>query len=65
MLEFKRNDKILKRKFYQYLLPSILSVAATSLNEFLDSIVVAQTLGSDAMALVNMACPVMLVFSTI
>jgi len=65
VFEFKRNDSILKRKFYQYLLPSILSVAATSLNEFLDSIVVAQTLGSDAMAMVNMACPVMLVFSTI
>lgn len=65
MFEFKRNDNILKRKFYQYLLPSVLSVAATSLNEFLDSIVVAQTLGSDAMAMVNMACPIMLVFSTI
>lgn len=40
-------------------------MAATSLNEFLDSIIVAQTLGMDSMSLVNMASPIIFVYSTI
>ncbi|MBR2282075.1 MAG: hypothetical protein IJ863_05585, partial [Spirochaetales bacterium] len=58
-----RNGFILERKYRQFLLPSILSYIAMSLNEFVDGILVSQMLGSDAMALVNMASPVMFVFS--
>lgn len=62
---FTRNNHILNKKFMQFLIPAVLSVAATSLNEFLDSIVVAHTLGAEAMSMVNLACPIMMVMSTI
>ena len=48
-----------------FLIPSLLTSAATSLNNFLDSIVVAQTLGSSAMSMVNMASPILFVMSAI
>ena len=57
---YTRNSNIINRKFYQFLIPTILSTVAISLNEFVDSIVVAQLLGSDAMSMVGMGSPIML-----
>ena len=37
MLPFDRSDRIISRKFFQFLLPTVLSTVATSLNEFVDS----------------------------
>ena len=65
MKDYKRQGTILKRKFFLFLLPNILSTIATSLNEFVDGILVAHLLGSDAMTLVNVGMPVMLIFSMI
>ncbi|MBR5336673.1 MAG: hypothetical protein IK152_01685 [Lachnospiraceae bacterium] len=62
---FKRKGTIINRKFLQFLLPTVLSTIAISLNEFVDSIIVAQLLGSRAMSMVNMACPVMLLFAIV
>ena len=62
---YARKGSIINRKFYRFLVPTILSTVAISLNEFVDSIVVAQLLGSDAMSMVGMASPVMLVFAVI
>jgi len=59
------QGKILNRKFYQYLLPTVLCVVATSLNEFVDSIIVSRMLGAKAMSLVNLGAPVMLAFAMI
>ncbi|MCR4779607.1 MAG: polysaccharide biosynthesis C-terminal domain-containing protein, partial [Ruminiclostridium sp.] len=56
-----RSDAILKRKFYQYLLPAMLTIAAFSLSEFVDSMIVANLLGSGAMAVVQLGSPVMLI----
>ena len=60
-----RNGKILNKKFFQFLLPTALSVMAISLNEFVDSLLVANLIDADAMTLVNMASPLMLVFAVI
>ena len=60
-----RNGKILNRKFFQFLLPTALSVMAMSLNEFVDGLLVANLIDSDAMTLVNMAAPLMNVFAVI
>ncbi len=59
----ERNGFILHRKFSQFLLPTIFSNIAMSLNEFVDGIIVSQLLGAKAMALVNLASPLMFLFS--
>ena len=60
-----RNGIILNKKFFQFLFPTALSVMAMSLNEFVDGILVAHLIDSDAMTLVNMASPIMLAFAVI
>lgn len=56
---------IINRKFFRFLVPAVLSTIAISLNEFVDSIIVSQLLGVNAMNLVNMGCPLMLAFAVI
>ncbi len=57
---YVRNGQLLQRKFRHYLLPTTLTMAAMSLNEFVDSMVVSGLLGSKAMAVVGLGMPVML-----
>ena len=59
----RRSDKLLLNKFSQYLIPTMITYAALSLNEFVDSMLVSNLLGSDAMAIVNIGVPVVLVMS--
>ena len=63
--EFTRSDRILRKKLRQYLLPTMASYAALSLNEFLDSMLVSNMLGSRAMAIVNLGMPLVLVYAGI
>ena len=63
--EFLRSDRILRKKLRQYLLPTMASYAALSLNEFLDSMLVSNMLGSRAMAIVNLGMPLMLVYAAV
>ncbi|MDO4975698.1 MAG: MATE family efflux transporter [Eubacteriales bacterium] len=56
----KRNDAIIFRKFVHIMIPAFGTAIAVSLNEFVDSILVSQLLGSKAMAIVNVCSPVML-----
>lgn len=63
--EFSRSDLILRKKLKQYLLPTVASNAALSLNEFLDSMIVSNLLSSKAMAIVNLGMPLMLVFAAV
>ncbi len=65
MSKYARKGTLVNRKFFHYLLPTILSNVAMSLNEFVDSIIVSQLLGADAMGMVNMGYPVMLTFAVI
>ena len=58
-----RSNRLLFRRFSQYLVPTMITYAALSLNEFVDSMLVSNLLGSDAMAIVNLGMPVMLVMS--
>ena len=60
-----RNDEIVKRQFFRFLIPSVVSTIALSLNEFADSIIVAQLLGSPAMSVVNLGMPIMLVYAIV
>lgn len=60
-----RSAKLLNRKFRQYLIPMILISVAGSLSEFVDAIIVSHLLGKEAMAIVNLGMPIVLVFSTV
>ena len=60
-----RSGKILNKKFFQFLLPTALGIMAMSLNEFVDSLLVANLLNSDAMTLVNMGSPIVIAFAVI
>lgn len=54
------KDKIISRKLIQLIIPAFGTSIAISLNEFVDSLVVAQLLGSEAMAVVNIGVPIVL-----
>lgn len=53
-----RKDTLIKRKFYKYLLPGIMMVAAMQLGNLVDSIFVGNLLGSNALSAQNIALPV-------
>jgi len=59
-VSYKRSNKILLKKMFEYLFPTMLTMAALSLNEFLDSMIVSNLLGSSAMAVVGLGSPIML-----
>lgn len=51
------------QKYRQYLLPSILTTLALALNEFVDCMLVSNLLGSNALAIANLGCPVILLIA--
>ena len=61
----QRNYKILLNKFVRYLFPTMITTIVLSLNEFVDSMLVANLLGAEAMGIVNLGFPVMLLMATI
>lgn len=56
---------LIDKKFRQLLIPNILMVFAASISEFVDAFIVARLLGSTAMAIVNLAYPVLFIMMTI
>ena len=60
-----RSNQILKKKFSQYLIPTTITYAALSLNEFVDSMLVSNLLDSTAMAIVGLGAPLMLIMAAI
>ena len=63
--EYYRSDRLLRKKFFQYLVPTMITYAALSLNEFVDSMLVSNLLGSEAMAVINLGMPLMLVMAAV
>ena len=51
------------KKYKQYLLPSLLTSLALALNEFVDCMLVSNLLGSNALAVANIGCPVILLIA--
>ncbi len=60
----KRSSAILFEKFLRYLLPAMLTMAALSLSEFVDSMIVSNLLGENALAIVQFGYPVVLLASS-
>ena len=57
--KFSRNSKLINKKFYQYLLPSVLMVFAMQLGGFLDGILVANLIGNEALSASSLVLPVL------
>ena len=63
--DFIRSDRLLKKKFIQYMIPTLASYAALSINGFLDGMIVSNSLGSRALAIVNLGMPLTLVYAAV
>ena len=61
----QRNGSILKVKFFTFLLPTVMSIMAMSLNEFVDSLIVSNLIDSDAMSLITMASPLVTAYGVV
>lgn len=55
----ERNDYLIKKKFYSYLLPGILMVVAMQLGNVVDGIIVGNILGSSALAAISLSMPIL------
>lgn len=56
----ERNDFLIKRKFYFYLIPGVMMVAALQLGNLLDSVFVGNILGMPALSASSLGSPVVL-----
>ena len=52
-------------KFHQFILPNTVKVFAMCISEFVDALIVAILLGSQAMAIVNLGSPIVMVVATL
>lgn len=59
----KRNGKLIGNKFMEFYFPSILMAASASISLIVDSIIVGNMLGEDALAAVNLLMPISLCFT--
>ena len=57
-ISYSRNDKIVSRKFYQYLIPAVLMVLAMQFGSLADAIVVGNFLGDSALSACSLALPI-------
>ena len=57
----QRNDYLIKRKFYTYLLPAVMMAAAMQLGNLVDSILVGNFLGPSALSAMNLGMPVVFI----
>jgi len=56
---FERNHRLIDIKITQYLLPAVIMKLALQLGNIVDTILVGNLLGTEAMAAVNLAIPVL------
>lgn len=57
-METKRNDYLVKKKFYDYLIPSFLSEVALHAGTVIDAVIVGNLIGVDALSAVTLSNPV-------
>ena len=58
---FERNSKLINRKFYQYLIPSILTIFAMQFASLADGIIVGNLIGNDALSATSMVMPILFI----
>ena len=57
-MEIKRNDYLVSKKFYEYLIPSFLSELALHMGAVIDAVIVGNLIGVDALSAVTLSNPV-------
>ena len=57
---YSRNDNVIRRKFYQYLFPTVLMVLAMQFGSLAESIIIGNMLGEDALSASSLALPAVL-----
>jgi len=62
---FTRSGTLLQKKFYSYLVPTVIMNLALSLGVVVDGIIVGNILGTDAFSAVNICAPVLYFFSAL
>ena len=60
-----RNGLLVGRKFVEFFLPSVMMAASISLSLIVDSIIVSNILGDDALAAVNLILPITLCYTAV
>ena len=56
-ISYSRNDKLISRKFYQYLIPTVLMVLAMQFGSLADAIVIGNFLGDSFLSASSLALP--------
>ena len=56
-ISYSRNDKLISRKFYQYLIPTVLMVLAMQFGSLADAIVIGNFIGDAALTASSLALP--------
>ncbi len=62
---FVRSGVLLQKKFYSYLVPTVIMNLALSLGVVVDGIIVGNILGTDAFSAVNICAPILYFFSAL
>lgn len=62
---FERNNRLLGRKYREYLFPTIISGMSMMLGSIVDGIIVGQLIGPDAVAAVSVTEPIVLFFQAV
>lgn len=57
-MEYKRNDYLVSKKFYRYLIPSFLSEMAMHMGSVVDAVIVGNLIGVEALSAVTLARPI-------
>lgn len=57
-MEIKRNDYLVSKKFYEYLIPSFLSELALHMGTVIDAAIVGNLIGVDALSAVTLSNPI-------
>lgn len=55
---YHRNDRLIRRKFYQYLIPTVLMVMAMQFGSLVEAILVGNLIGPDALSASSLGLPV-------
>lgn len=64
-LQLDRSGVLVGRKFMEFFLPSVMMAASISLSLIVDSIIVSNILGDDALAAVNLILPITLCYTAV
>lgn len=57
-MEYARNDYLVSKKFYRYLIPSFLSEMAMHMGSVVDAVIVGNLIGVEALSAVTLASPI-------